>query len=296
VSADGVLDIRPSYAPPKVAPLSPSPQKTETLRDNTPAAHHTEKAAAIHRPARQVPSSKAEYVVATPDGTVPQKGRFRLPNKQTAVLYGMAGVVFVIGLAVSLSGLRANHRVATQVGQAQQQTGKSVADNEVPSTTKLSATTVANYAASPNVPKYLDIPKFNVHTRVLSEGVTKSGQMQVPWNIYDTGWYNASSQPGQAGGMLIDGHSGLGAMHGVFYRLNQLAVGDLISIIRGDNTKFTYAVAKVQTVDTKSVDMASMLVSADTAKPGLNLITCTGDQIPGTTELNKRVQVYAVQQ
>jgi len=82
----------------------------------------------------------------------------------------------------------------------------------------------------------------------------------------------------------------------VFYQLGQLVAGDPIAITRGDGKQFTYLVAKVQTVDTKDVDMASMLVSADTAKPGLNLITCAGKQIPGTSELSQRVLVYAVLQ
>lgn len=224
--------------------------------------------------------------------------RVRIPDRQTTVLYVMAAVVFVTGLAVSLQGLRANHVVAAQVIHAQQTTLSSVnnSSNVVPSSVKPSEAAVAHYAVSPNEPRYIDIPKLGVHSEVLSEGVSSNNQLQVPWNIYDTGWYNASSQPGQPGAMLIDGHSGIDGLHGVFYKLATLVAGDQITITRGDGQKFTYMVAKTQVVSAKSVDMGSMLVSADTSKPGLNLITCTGDQIPGTDELNERVQVYAVMQ
>ena len=76
----------------------------------------------------------------------------------------------------------------------------------VPSTTPIPKSTVAAYSVAPNLPKYLIIPKLYVDSRVLSVGVTSSGAVGVPDNIYDTAWYNESSAPGQPGAMLIDGH------------------------------------------------------------------------------------------
>jgi len=55
-------------------------------------------------------------------------------------------------------------------------------------------------------------------------------------------------------------------------------------------------VVDVQVVDKDKVDMSSLLVSADTAKPGLTLITCAGSQVPGTFSLQQRVIVRAVMQ
>jgi len=217
-------------------------------------------------------------------------------NVRRALLYGFAGLLFVTGAAVSLYGLRANHQAEAQVKQGQQQTEDAVSDDVVPTTDKPSTDTIKNYTVAPNLPKYLDIPNLKIHTRILSEGVTKSGKLQVPWNIYDTGWYNASAQPGQSGAMLIDGHSGIGKTHGVFHDLGGLAVGDSMMVTRGDGRTFTYTVAGVQIVDVNKVDMSSMMVSSDLSKPGLNLITCAGDVIPGTNELNKRILVHAVLQ
>jgi len=261
---------------------------------------------------RAAPVLKSEHLVSTPAGAsapveaaplqktearpTSHRLRLKLPDRRMALLYGMAVIVFGAGVFVAVNGFHTNQQVAAQVKGQQKQTNASVADHVVPTTEKPSSSVVRTYTVAPNVPKYVDIPKLGVHARVLSEGVTKSGALQVPWNIYDTGWYNASAQPGQNGATLIDGHSGIGKTHGVFWRLASLTTGDRITITRGDNQQFTYSVVKVQTVDVNSVDMNSMLVSADTSKPGLNLITCTGDVIPGTESLNKRVQVYAVLQ
>lgn len=231
---------------------------------------------------------------ATPPPPVIATEAARRHGRGGVILYIFAALLFASGIFVSWQGLKANHQVEAQVKHAQKQTESTVADNVVPSAAKPSAATVQNYVVAPNVPKYLDIPKLHVHTRILSEGVTESGALAVPWNIYDTGWYNASAQPGQPGGMLVDGHSGIGNMHGVFWQLGTLVAGDAITVTRGDGRQFTYTVTKVQTVAVKKVNMASMVVSSDPAKPGLNLITCAGDRIPGTNELNERVQVYAV--
>lgn len=47
--------------------------------------------------------------------------------------------------------------------------------------------------------------------------------------------------------------------------------------------------------DTKSVDMASMMLSADSKRPGLNLMTCAGQFDAKTNSYPQRLAVYATQ-
>ncbi|MFZ1248957.1 MAG: class F sortase [Candidatus Saccharimonadales bacterium] len=219
-------------------------------------------------------------------------------------VYAAAAAMFLLGLAISLNGFRANQKVAVQIKQAQVTTQKAAgsdpnvkgATTPTPSAEVIPPQVVKQYVVAPTLPKYLDIPKLGVHARVLSQGLDKEGALQVPWNIYDTGWYNSSGQPGQTGAMLIAGHSGIGRTHGVFHALGNLTQGDVISIVRGDNTTYNYKVVSVQTVGVDDVNMESMMHSATPGKQGLNLITCTGDQIPGTDRLNQRVLVRAAAQ
>lgn len=224
-------------------------------------------------------------------------------HKQT-LMYAAALIVFGVGLYAGLSGLYANKQVAVQV-QALQKTaqvkGESVtattsSSATPPSTEKPTTKAVRNYVVAPANPRYIDIPKLVVHARVLSMGVDRKNELQAPYGIHDAGWYNASSHPGENGAMLIDGHSGIGRTHGIFHYLAKLAAGDDVTVTRGDNQTFTYKVVDVRVVDKEKVDMSSLLVSADTAKPGLTLITCTGSQVPGTFSLKQRVVVRAVMQ
>lgn len=217
-------------------------------------------------------------------------------------LYAMAGVLILFGVFVNVHGLLANSQVASQVQtlqkQAQVKGASTVATTTgtPPSTDKPAAAAVRSYTVAPALPKYIDITSLGIHARVLSMTVDGNNELQAPYSIWDAGWYNASSQPGQAGAMLIDGHSGIGVTRGIFHDLGKLKVGEKITITKGDNSVVTYQVVTVATVNTKDVNMSDMLVSADTTKPGLNIITCTGKQIAGTTSLDKRVLVHAVMQ
>jgi sortase (surface protein transpeptidase) len=213
------------------------------------------------------------------------------------VLYAAAALLFIAGIVVSLNGFRTNHQIAAQVKQTQKSDSTSASvEGAAPSTVKPSTNSIASYAVSPNLPRYIDIAKLGVHARVLSMGVNSKSQLQAPGNVYDAGWYNASAQPGQPGAMLVDGHVSSWTTKGVFYGLGKLSAGDPIVITRGDGQKFTYTVVKSELDDADKVDMSSLLVSQNTAKPGLSLISCAGDVIAGTNEFNKRQVVYAVMQ
>jgi sortase (surface protein transpeptidase) len=233
---------------------------------------------------------------AEPEARASRLGRMRgLLPERPMVLYGMAAVLFMVGLAVSLAGFHANHQVQAQVNKLSAGSGNSSSGSNPPSTDKPSASAVSNYQAAPDLPRYIDIPSLNVHARVFSAGITKSGALATPGNVFDTDWYSNSAKPGQPGAMLVDGHISSWTTHGVFYGLKKLASGNLISITRGDGQVINYKVVKTQMYDASRVDMASLLVSADTSKPGLNLISCSGDLIPGTNEFNKRIAVFATE-
>lgn len=224
------------------------------------------------------------------------KAQAKKPRHQMIVFYTLAALLFVAGGYIAYDGWRANHKVAAQVKELQKKATTAANNDEsaAPSTDKPSATDIKSYAVAPNLPRYVDIAKLGVHARVMSMSVDRKNELQAPTNVHNAGWYNASAQPGQTGAMLVDGHSGIGNYKGIFHDIGTLAAGDVITVTRGDGAKFDYQVVRTETVDAAKVNMASLLVSADTARPGLNLITCAGDQLPGTYQLAQRTIVYAV--
>jgi sortase (surface protein transpeptidase) len=162
-----------------------------------------------------------------------------------------------------------------------------------PSSVKLSAKTVANYHVPPANPRYIAIPAIGIgNTPVLSLGLLKNGAIATPGNIYETGWYDGSSRPGQSGAMFIYGHVSSWTATGIFYNLKKLVPGDDITITRGDNKTYTYKVATTKLYPYNNVNMNQVLAAVDAGKPGLNLMTCTGQVIKGTSEFSQRLVVF----
>lgn len=163
----------------------------------------------------------------------------------------------------------------------------------VPSSIKPTQKTIAAYSVAPDLPKYISIPAIDItQTRIIQLGLLNNGQIATPDNIYDTGWYNGSAKPGQNGAMFIYGHVSSWTADGIFYNLNKLKSGNTVTIVRGDNTTFTYRVVSLKVYPYTKVDMHAVLSPVSTDTPGLNLMTCTGQVIKGTSEFNERLVVF----
>lgn len=162
-----------------------------------------------------------------------------------------------------------------------------------PSTTKPSQTAFEDYTVPALNPRYIYIPRLNITAIVRRLGTTPDNEIATPDNVYDAGWYQGSSRPGQPGAMIVDGHVSSWTTHGVFYGLDALRPGDDIHITRGNGSVVTYTVVKSMTYPADKVDMATVLTPVTKTRPGLSLITCTGDIIPGTNDFNKRIVVFA---
>jgi hypothetical protein len=216
----------------------------------------------------------------------------RLPGKLQIGLVSMAAVVFVLGMTASLQTVKTNHDATAQVAALAQKANSSNTP-VVPSITKPAPSVLSQYVVAPNLPRYLKIPKLGVDARVLQVGVTTSGALGTPSNVFDTAWYTGSAEPGQPGATLIDGHVSSWTSHGVFYGLTTLLPGDQIQIVRGDGTVINYQVVKTQIYNASNVNMQAAITPITPGTSGLNLITCTGDVIPGTSLFNERIIVFA---
>jgi sortase (surface protein transpeptidase) len=162
-----------------------------------------------------------------------------------------------------------------------------------PSALKPNAQVIAKYAVPPTYPKYITIPTIGVsETRIIRLGLISDGSIAVPNNIYDTGWYDGSARPGQRGAMFIYGHVSSWTANGVFFTLKKLQPGASVKITRGDNKTYTYHVVSTKIYPYNHVDMSQVLAPVNPDKPGLNLMTCTGQIIKGTSEFNERLVVF----
>lgn len=146
--------------------------------------------------------------------------------------------------------------------------------------TEITADQIYAHTVSPDKPRYLSIPKLNVHNaRIFEVGLTASGAMATRANIFDIGWYGVSSKPGQGGTLLMNGHNGGPTKVGVFKYLGNLDTGDPIIIERGDGVLFTYQVVENRTflLAEANAYMATMQTSPIPGVESISLITCSGE-------------------
>ena len=139
---------------------------------------------------------------------------------------------------------------------------------------------VYEYTVAVDMPRYLTVPKLDIYdARILRMGLDSNGALSTPRNIFDVGWYEGSSKPGQGGTMVIDGHSGGPHVHGVFKDLPDLAIGDIITVERGDGTKFNYSVVDTAAININEADsyMVKAMKSPTVGVESVTLISCTGE-------------------
>jgi sortase (surface protein transpeptidase) len=74
-----------------------------------------------------------------------------------------------------------------------------------------------------------------------------------------------------------------------------MAVGDVITIEKGDGKKLNYRVTHTEEVPLDQVDMKKLLLPYGSATNGLNLITCSGSYVKASATYDHRTIVYAEQ-
>ena len=145
----------------------------------------------------------------------------------------------------------------------------------------------------PGRPVRLIIPSIGVDAKIQSVGLSwrGNGDMGVPTNFTDVGWYKDGSLPGAPGSAVIDGHlDGKKVARAVFYDLGKLQPGDLVEVVDANGKTLQFRVVRTAVYDAEAP--AAEIFSTDTSKIGLNLITCTGDWLKAEKQYNKRIVVF----
>jgi LPXTG-site transpeptidase (sortase) family protein len=143
-----------------------------------------------------------------------------------------------------------------------------------------------------NDPSRLEIPAIHVNAAVQYVGQGKTGNMAVPTNFTDVGWYKLGPVPGQVGTAVIDGHvDNALALAGVFKHLDELVPGDKIQVVTNAGKTLTFKVDDIETYPDTSAPIDKIFTSDDN-ESHLNLITCAGDWIENAKSYNERLVVY----
>jgi sortase A len=139
-------------------------------------------------------------------------------------------------------------------------------------------------------PNQLSIPAINVEANVEHVGQLPNGQMDVPKDDRNVGWYQPGAKPGEIGNAVFAGHVDNKTGPSVFFRLEDLEAGDIVTVTDENGKAYDFEVHAVESYPRNEAPLAK--VFGTSSKPSLNLITCTGtfNRDAGTHE--ERMVVY----
>lgn len=145
----------------------------------------------------------------------------------------------------------------------------------------------------PELPVRLVIPAIEVDAFVQYVGLddTGNGEMAVPSNFTDVGWYKHGVRPGMQGSAVIAGHlNGKHIPEAVFYNLHKLEVGDEVIIMSAERIEDVFRVVHVQSYDFDAATEEVFVSMDGTAR--LNLITCGGNWLNEAEIYDTRTVVF----
>lgn len=121
-------------------------------------------------------------------------------------------------------------------------------------------------------PSYIEIPSIGAKSDLIPTGVEPDGKLETPpvKQPEQASWYEGFSEPGETGRpAVILGHVDGNGKKGVFYRLNEVKVNDVVIV---DDKEFI--VYKLETYPKET--FPGEAVYAPSEQPELRLITCGG--------------------
>lgn len=140
------------------------------------------------------------------------------------------------------------------------------------------------------LPVRLVIPAINVNAAIEHVGVDSRGNMEVPSNVVDVGWFKLGSRPGVKGSAVISGHfNGENGEEGVFNKLDRLKKGHKLHIKDDKGAMITFIVQKSRVYNPGYAEE----VFSTNDNTYLNLITCDGVWDKDKKSYSKRLVIFA---
>jgi LPXTG-site transpeptidase (sortase) family protein len=228
----------------------------------------------------------------------------RFLNLRFLSALGVIGIIFIASQAFIYYGFYSDTKLARAVEDSRYLIDSIDGEIENPNNPEVTVENISNSSStnssseSPNVitqkrngPDRLIINKIGINAYIQYVGIARSGNIAVPTNFQDVGWYKLGPKPGEKGNAIISGHldNALGRP-GVFYNLKTLAIGDTIKVQNSDGKIIQFKVTKKESY--AYTDNASEIFRED-GKSRLVLITCSGKWIQSEKSYDSRLVVFA---
>jgi hypothetical protein len=139
-------------------------------------------------------------------------------------------------------------------------------------------------------PTGIRIPSLDVDATVVPVGVEADGQMEVPADVREVGWYRFGPVPGDPGSAVLAGHVDSRAQGlGVFAALRDLAAGAEVEVVAADGTVTAWVVTARRTIAKPELPVDELF--RRDGPPRLVLVTCGGEFDRGASSYRDNVVV-----
>ncbi len=140
------------------------------------------------------------------------------------------------------------------------------------------------------VPVHLRVPAIGVDQAVRAVGVATDGQLDVPADAASVSWYRFGSGPTEPGSTVLAGHVDFGGRQGVFWRLDEVAVGQRVEVSSAAGVD-AFVVTAARRYAKTALPVDALFGREGTSQ--LVLVTCGGSFDRATSSYRDNVVVIA---
>jgi hypothetical protein len=137
----------------------------------------------------------------------------------------------------------------------------------------------------------VSIPALGLDEPLIDLGLSPRGDMEVPSDFDEIGWFTGGGRPGGYGPTVIAAHVDSPTGPAIFLRLSELAPGDAVDVTDETGAVFTYVVTEV--ADYPKDAFPTGRVFGATSADELRLITCGGVFDPAAASYEDNRVVFA---
>jgi hypothetical protein len=227
-------------------------------------------------------------------------------SRRQAALCLAAGLALLAAAPVAWAGLTPDPAGQTviEVNAAAAAALAAPPDRQLPSVQPLpsvpapdpaaAAQPAAPVAAAVGEPVRVRLPSLGIDSPVVPVGVTGSGDLEIPGDVDDVGWYRFGPAPGAgSGSAVLTGHvDSVRQGPGPFSRLGELAPGDIVAVVDEAGVERSFTVLSREEWAKSEVPMDRLFDRGGSAR--LVLITCGGDFDAASGHYEDNVAVTAV--
>lgn len=124
-------------------------------------------------------------------------------------------------------------------------------------------------------PTRIKIPSIGVDAVIQPTGILENGEMGVPENVDEVGWFEPGYKAGAKGHAVLAGHVDSLTGPAIFYDLKLVKPGAQVTLIGDDGREMIFEVKELTSYETAKAPIEAIFGKSN--KRMLNLITCTGN-------------------